>query len=301
MLAYFAKRRLKQHDRDNNRRLKAMVHSALLQQQALHSQEAGVGNNREHDIVVSLTSYDKRIFEVHLCIESLLQQSLRPDRIVLWLSTNNFPDQQLPELLRRQQRRGLDIVFQKGDLGPYKKFVYALERFPHSLLITVDDDILYPPDMVEQLYVAYLRDPATIHCHRGHRMQVRGDGHPRPYHTWSGGDARSAPSLLNFPTGMGGVLYFPGALHPEALNQEQFMRLCPNADDIWLKAMSLKNGVACAKIRDPRHWKDRFLTIEGSQDSSLKRENWDRRAGNDKKLEAVFSEYHLSETLRSLT
>lgn len=297
MFSYFLKRRLKQHDANNNRELKAMVHAALLQQQALAGAATGVGNDEEHQIVVSLTSFDKRIGDVYLCIESLLQQSLRPDKIILWLSSANFPDREVPRLLRNQKARGLEVRFKDEDLGPYKKFVYALEEYPDALLITVDDDILYPPEMIEQLYQAYLEDPQTIHCHRAHTIQVDQRGYPAPYRKWSTGLADGGPSNRVFPTGLGGVLYFPGALDAEVLNREQFMRLCPNADDIWLKAMSLKNNVPCARVDDPRYWKDRFLTIVGSQSYTLKQENWDGRTGNDKKLQAVLAEYDLFDRL----
>ncbi len=293
MIGYFAKRRLKRHAENNNRKIRSIVRSELLQQQALAASAPGVGNTLEHDIVVSLTSFDKRIHDAHLCVESLLQQSLRPDRIVLWLSRANFPGERLPALLRAQQKRGLEICFVDEDLGPYKKYVYALQRFPDSLLVTVDDDILYPPDTVEQLYYAWLDQPGAIHCHRAHTLHMARKGKLAPYADWPNTRAGEPPSLRVFPTGVCGVLYFPGALHADATDSGKFMRLCPGADDIWLKAMSLKNGVPCLKTADPRYWKDRFLTIEGSQASSLKHGNWRSRDGNDAKLQAVFDEYGL--------
>ncbi|MFV0276909.1 MAG: glycosyltransferase family 2 protein, partial [Parahaliea sp.] len=181
--------------------------------------------------------------------------------------------------------------------GPYKKVIYALQEGPDSLLITVDDDTMYPPDLVESLYRAHLERPGVVYCHRGHQLRTDEAGRPLPYASWSRGDGSHQPSARVFPTGIGGVLYFPGALHPEVLNREQFMRLCPRADDIWLKAMSLMQGVDCAVVPDTRHWKDRFLTIPGSQDDSLKNENWDRQQGNDSKISAVFGEYQLYEHL----
>ncbi|MCW8126791.1 glycosyltransferase [Microbulbifer halophilus] len=298
MLHYFLKKRLQKHDANNNLKLEAMVRSQLLQQQALVGNELGVGNDREHNIVVSLTSFDKRIDDVYLCIESLFQQSLKADAIVLWLSAKNFPDRSLPEILRRQQERGLQVVFVEEDLGPYKKYFYAFDRFPDSLIITVDDDILYPPDMVDKLYRAWLRDPAHIHCHRGHRMLPDRRGGLRPYGEWQSGDFGDEPSPRVFPIGMGGVLYFPGSLHEDAFNKEKFMALCPGADDVWLKAMSLKKGTLSARVADSRHWKQRFLTLPGSQSHSLKRANWDRCTGNDAKVRAVFSEYGLYDRLK---
>ncbi len=297
MFHYFLKKRLQKHDANNNLKLESMVRGQLLMQRALSSSGPGVGNDKEHNIVVSLTSFDKRINDVYLCIESLFQQSVKADAIVLWLSTKNFPDRTLPETLVKQQQRGLQIFFVEEDLGPYKKYVYAFDQFPDSLIITVDDDILYPPDTIDLLYRAYLRDPAHIYCHRGHKMVLGRNGNLLPYDDWQSGVFDSEPSRLVFPTGMGGVLYFPGSLDEDAFDKDKFMALCPNADDVWLKAMSLKQGTLSARVADPRHWKKRFLTIEGSQSHSLKRENWDRRAGNDRKIREVFSEYGLFDLL----
>ncbi|MCX2779552.1 glycosyltransferase family 2 protein [Microbulbifer thermotolerans] len=298
MFHYFLKKRLQKHDANNNQKLESMVRSQLLMQQALCCAEPGVGNDKKHHIVVSLTSFDKRINDVYLCVESLFQQSIKADEIVLWLSTKNFPDRRLPELLLKQQQRGLQVFFVDEDLGPYKKYVYAFERFPGSLIITVDDDILYPPDMIDLLYRAYLNDPSHIYCHRGHKMVLGKNGDLLPYDDWLSGPFDSAPSRLVFPTGMGGVMYFPGSLDEEAFNKDKFMALCPNADDIWLKAMSLKKGTLSARVNDSRHWKRRFLTIEGSQLHSLKKENWDKRVGNDRKIREVFSEYGLFDMLK---
>lgn len=300
MFHYFLKKRLQKHDANNNLKLESMVRAQLLQQQALTNSESGVGNDREHNIVVSLTSFDKRIDNVYLTIESLFQQWVKADAIVLWLSAEQFSDRKLPESLVRQQQRGLQVFFVE-DLGPYKKYFYAFDQFPDSLILTVDDDTLYPPDMIDQLYRAHLRNPRYIHCHRAHKMALDKNGKLLPYDGWLSGwseDADSEPSPLVFPTGVGGVLYFPGSLHKDAFNKEKFMALCPNADDVWLKAMSLLKGTPCAKLPDARDWKQRFLTIGGSQTASLKRENWRRRGGNDCKIRDVFDEYQLYDLLR---
>ncbi|SEA44854.1 glycosyltransferase family 2 protein [Microbulbifer marinus] len=297
MFHYFLKKRLKKHDAYNNLKLESMIRRQGLMQQALSSREAGVGNDKEHNIVVSLTSFDKRINDLYLCIESLFQQSVKADAIVLWLSTKNFPDKCLPETLLKQRERGLQIFFVEEDLGPYKKYVYAFDKFPDSLIITVDDDVLYPPDTIDMLYRAYRRDPAHIYCLRGHKMLLDKNGELLPYDEWQSGVIDAEPSSLVFPTGMGGVLYFPGSLHEDAFDRDKFMALCPNADDVWLKAMSLKQGTLSARVADPRHWKKRFLTIEGSQSQSLKKENWGKHGGNDCKIREVFAEYGLLESL----
>lgn len=302
MFSYFMKKRLRKHDVVNNRKIESILRAQLLQQQALNSTDMGVGNDKEHNIVVSLTSFDKRIDDVFYTVESLFQQWVKADVVVLWLSTKNFPDRRLPESLERQKERGLQIVFVEEDFGPYKKYCYAFDRFPDSLIITVDDDTLYPPDTIDLLYRAYLRAPDTIHCHRAHQMRLDSKGKLKSYddwdsnRRWSETDKKASP--LVFPTGVGGVLYFPGALHSDAFDSEKFMRLCPNADDIWLKAMSLKQGTPCARVPDSRDWTARFLSLAGSQDSALRKENWRKRGGNDCKMRDVFEFYDLTKFLR---
>ncbi|WP_116368061.1 hypothetical protein [Parahaliea mediterranea] len=289
-------------ERRQRRRQQQALAAARCQQLAGQAQtrsQRGTGNSEPHELIVSLTSFPGRIEQLHLCIESLLSQSLPPDRVLLWLSLQNFPRRQLPHSLTALCRWGLDIQFRDGDLGPYKKIVYALADYPAALVLTVDDDMLYPPDLVAPLYRAWQARPTVIHCHRGHDMRTDSAGMPLPYEHWQLGGGSSEPSLRVFPTGVGGVLYFPGALHPMATDVTQFQRLCPRADDVWLKAMSLLQGTPCAVVPGEQHWKERFLTIPGSQQRSLKRENWSRRNGNDEKLAAVFGALPLAARLRA--
>ncbi|WP_444940753.1 glycosyltransferase family A protein [Microbulbifer sp. ZKSA004] len=303
MFKNFSTRRDKKSTINNNLKLDALFWKRLLEQAALNGCGSGVGNAEKHNIVVSLTSYDKRIHDIHLCIESLFQQSLKADVIVLWLSLEDFPDRVLPSILKKQMHRGLRVEFVDENLGPYMKYVYAFQQFPDSLIITVDDDILYPVDTIDMLYQAYLKNPNYIYCHRAHQIKVDSQGEVLPYKKWRTTrnnwkcDMNIAPSYKVFPTGVGGVLYYPGALHPDAFNKEKFMNLCPKADDIWLKAMSMRQGTRCARVADIRFWRDRFLTIPGGQASGLKKQNLKGSCGNDSKICKVFSEYDLSKML----
>lgn len=275
-------------------RERTLALSLRYQDHALNLTTPGVtAAHKDHSIVVSLTSFDKRINDVHLCIESLFQQSLKADRIVLWLSRQDFPTEDLPRILRQQQQRGLEIVFHDENLGPHKKIHYALARYPESLILTVDDDTLYPADMIDLLYRAHCAGPDIIHCHKGHRIGLDKNGRVLPYKQWQRGTREAQPSRLVLPTGVGGVLYFPGCFDDNVSDKDAFMRLAPRMDDIWLKAMSLKKGTLCRPVQDDRVWGSRFLTIEGSQAHALKRKNKSKLDGNDIALKAVFDEYAL--------
>lgn len=294
-----AKRRSKEKAaRLESVRLRTAMLTCMYQDFALNRTEPGVARDEVPPIIVSLTTYSKRINQVHLAIESLFQQSCRAEKIVLWISGKDFSPDDIPYALRNQCKRGLEIEFCDEDLGPYTKFYYALKKYPDRLILTVDDDLLYPADMIDQLYRSYLRQPDTIFCHRAHLMKLGEAGAVLPYMQWDLCTSQGSASGLIFPTGVGGVLYFPGCFDAEILNREAFMRLAPKADDIWLKAMSLKRGTPCRVVEDPREWTQRFLFIEGSQKYALKHENMHGEDGNDVKMRAVFDEYGLWPLLR---
>ena len=54
-----------------------------------------VGDNCSESLVVSLTSYPKRIDKVHIVIKSLLMQSKKTDRLILWLAVTDFPKREV--------------------------------------------------------------------------------------------------------------------------------------------------------------------------------------------------------------
>jgi hypothetical protein len=94
------------------------------------------------------------------------------------------------------------------------------------------------------------------------------------------------------------VLYAPGMLNTEVTNEKLFTRLCPTADDVWLKAMSLLNNYSCKKIS--RH-KTSFTQIKGTQTKALWKENTAAGAAkNDDQIKVVFDYFNLNEKIKNL-
>ena len=202
---------------------------------------------RDTPVVVTLTSYGVRLRSVHLTIESLLSQRSKPDRIILWQSQNL---DELPESLRRLLLRGLEIR-QVPDLGPVTKILYALRDHAESLLVTADDDLIYPRNWLGALLDTHRHHPDVIVCHRAHLMAWHSPGRLDTYSNWAyGAPGVRGPSLMLFPTGVSGVLYPPGSLHADVLDVDLNQLICRKNDDIWLKAMSLRTGTLCMKVAD---------------------------------------------------
>lgn len=117
---------------------------------------------RNDSIVVSMTTFPARISYVHLAIKSLLNQTVKPWKIILWLAKEQFQDVEIPEQLRALCAYGLEIRFCEEDLLAHKKYYYAMQDFPEQIIVTYDDDIIYPEDSLEKLLAMHRQYPNTI-------------------------------------------------------------------------------------------------------------------------------------------
>lgn len=244
----------------------------------------------EPELIVSLTTYSKRIYQVHLVIETLMEQTLKPNRIVLWLDENEFTHDELPFQLLAFEEKGLEISFCKN-IRSYKKLIPTLYKYPKANIITVDDDILYPEDLVERLYSAYKKVPQNIWYTRGHRIKMNGEV-IAPYRSWDFEQESKDMSPLNFPTGCGGILYPSDSLDKEVFNEEAFMSFAPMADDVWFKAMSLKKGTVCSQIPIDAAFSESFTIIDATDDIGLSKVNLEKDQ-NDPQIKTVFTKYNL--------
>lgn len=260
----------------------------------LHSNESGVTNTKycDHEIIVSLTTYEPRLYDVYLAIESIMQQTLKANRIILWLS-DSLKHEQLPATLKLQCQRGLEIKYCK-DIRSYKKLIPSLRSFPNDAIITIDDDLIYHIDVLEKLIKNYLNDPQYIYFNRGCRISLK-QNNLLPYLEWKECTDFNI-SVLNFPTGGAGALYPPHIFNEEIFNESVFMKLCPYGDDIWFKAMALYNEKFCRKVFTHDKLGDDFLCNPNIQDCALHLIN-NGQLQNDVQIKAVFEKYDLYSTI----
>ncbi|MDR5700371.1 hypothetical protein [Agromyces aerolatus] len=194
---------------------------------------------------VSLTSYGWRLDTVHLAIESIGRGSARPRTLTLWLEAP--PTGRIRRRLRRLERRGLRVRLTEG-YGPHTKY-YPEIRLPggtESPLVTADDDMVYPPDWLRQLDSAARDEPELIHCHRAHRVLATDDA-IAPYTEWTPVADRT-PRLGNLATGVSGVIYPPRVLRALAARGTDFRDASPTADDIWIHATAVEEGIATRQL-----------------------------------------------------
>ncbi len=261
---------------------------------ALNSHEKGTAEStpEKADIIVSLTTHGRRIHEVYLAIESIMHGSIKPNCIILWLASD-CQNKDLPQTLVNQTNRGLDIKYTE-DIGPYTKLIPTLKDYPDSLIITIDDDILYPYDTIELLMSAHRKNPNCICANRILDIQLDKQGNPTSIPTWAELIVKDRKSKLNFFEGVGGVLYPPHCFTSEVFNQSVFKSICSTADDVWFNCMAMlaKTPIVSANYHYP-HFP--LLINESIQDSALWRiNNESKPILNDKQLTAVMKKYDLT-------
>ena len=193
-------------------------------------------------VIVSFTSFPARIQNVWKVVESLKNQSIRPDKIILWLSKEQFlSTDDIPLSLKECEDSLFEIRMVDGDIRSHKKYYYAMQEFLDKTIVTCDDDIYYHPDMLLRLIQASKRYPGCITANVTKQLRYNDVGELLPYMQWNR-EFKPYSSKNNVQIGIGGVLYPPNALYHLALRRDLFTELAPLADDLWLNLMARLNN-----------------------------------------------------------
>ena len=235
------------------------------------------------DLVASVTTLPSRFGLVHLAIESIFSQALQPSKIVLWVSDKAERKSLNTPILNQLKKRGLEIRFVE-DVGPHTKLMYALKAFPDKNIITFDDDIIYPNNMIETLWREHERHPNAVIANWARELAFDVNGVVQGVRSGRlltppnlDKDIEQAeryegkPTMRGFPYGTSGVLYPTGALHEKVFDVKTFKELCPKEDDIWFRAMGIMNKTPVVPTNlgiDPKHY-----CVTGSQAEALRHDN----------------------------
>lgn len=216
-------------------------------------------------IIASLTTHPKRIDTVWITINSIINQSLQPDSVILWLAEEQFPNkyEDLPFSLLQLQNRGLKIKF-CDDLKSHKKYYYSLQEYPNELVALFDDDMFYPRDTIELLYKLHRNNPHDI-CVITTQLIV-----PTIYtnpSNWKNPNVNQIIKHCNKAQifSGSGTLLKSNMLDEKVFDKEAIKKICPYADDLWLTFMARKIGT---KITSLPKWRSFPITIYGTSEDS---------------------------------
>lgn len=233
--------------------------------------------------VVSLTTFGERLQTVYLTIESIGVGSLLPSRFILWIQDEeSFLCR--PDSLRRLEARGLEVRL-TNEYGPHSKYfpyIMSADTF-ECPLVTADDDMLYSTWWLHGLAIAHKENPRLVNCYRAHFMHFSNGG-IQSYLNWETRKS-TEPSARCFATGSSGCIYPAEFLAKLKHAGDEFLQLCPWADDVWLHVNALRAGF---KIRQICHRPLDFPIIPGTQKTALVNTNWHAK-GNDEQIRRTYT------------
>ena len=224
---------------------------------------------REEKVIVSLTSYPARIQYVHVAIKSLMVQTYKPDRIILYLASEQFPTKELPSELTELEKYGLEIIWMH-DIYGHKKYYYSvINQNDNEVVITFDDDIIYPKNAIKRLMKTHKRFPGCVVCERGQTIDKKKLNNPGKWRVISSLGVKKPTYSMN-PSPGGGCLIPKGAFHTDATNEEKIRALAYKNDDLWYMFMCAENKTRMVKTRK---YHKTFSVVEGSQGEQMAMEN----------------------------
>jgi hypothetical protein len=211
-----------------------------------------IGIQRKHKKITSipiyLTSYGVNILNLAPVIRSLKDQTYAARDINLVVS---YAD-------KKKYSRELSNLKVEGvtlhvteDFKSHKKYIVAVLNNDYPF-ITVDDDIIYPSDLVENFYLENQKYPKEVLTNQA-RLMKKNNGlfdqysHFKRVNSLEDLGEEGCNELLQI--GAYGVFYPQGSLFHDVKDIEKAISLTETGDDIWLKVQSKLNGVKVRLVR----------------------------------------------------
>ena len=134
----------------------------------------------KEEVVITMTSWKKRINDVSKTIYSLLRNTYKPRSIELNLAEEEFPlkEKELPENLLLLNNEGLvNINWCYRNIKTFKKVLPTVLKYYDEkdlLIMSADDDVEYQPDIIEKFVELHKKNPDAFIAFRNQQGEFRG-------------------------------------------------------------------------------------------------------------------------------
>lgn len=193
-------------------------------------------------VVVSFSTIPERVQYLNLVVKRLLSQSLKPDMIYVCIPYYSHRSKKMYPEFTLHNFPNVTLV-RCNDFGPATKLLGCIpfESSPETMIITIDDDRIYKPDMIQKLvnnaetykncavgYNALDKNLISTVCHPTKNLKD-------PY--------------IHYLEGFGGVLYRRKFITDEMI--EFYNNLSPEcflSDDLTISGWLDKNNICRIRI-----------------------------------------------------
>ena len=109
----------------------------------------------KEQLIVTLTTWKARIRNIPTVLDSIFNQTIPPDFVVLNLAY----EEEIPEEVQAYIDSHKVEVNRVPDTKVYKKLIPTLNKYPEAVVIPIDDDWIYPPRMIEEFMDLHKKHP----------------------------------------------------------------------------------------------------------------------------------------------
>ena len=205
---------------------------------------------RKKPIWISLTTIPSRLARLTKTLESLKKQTLKPTRINLCVPERCIKEDQTYQIPAEiADDPAITIIHCQQDWGPATKLLGSLVICddPETRIIVVDDDIIYPPDLVEKLVARSNQYPESAIGFCGWQVRDVAKGRDHFYRNLVYEDRRPG---LDFVTSVDVLEGYRGVLtkarfwdQKAVLDYSQAPKQAFYVDDSWLSGHLARRGI----------------------------------------------------------
>ena len=198
--------------------------------------------NSEAQFVVSIASYPKRAHLLPAVFEALNAQTVVPQKLILVLSEEEWPELILPSYLNKLVKRGVEIVWVKHNTFAVKKLVPVIEKYPELGVITFDDELIYGKFVIEKLIACSNKNKEAIIGHVAKQLIQKKGELKMDFRTKEEAGIGTPSSQIYF-LGGSGTLYPSKSLDCKVSNIQAIHEIVPGrGSDIWFWAAAVAKG-----------------------------------------------------------
>lgn len=201
---------------------------------------------RNEYIVVSLSTTPHRINKIEPTIRSLEQQNSLPNAIYLNIPYMFKRDKMLYVIPSWLKSNKLITVLRTNDYGPATKLLGTLEKAnlpQNAIIITVDDDAIYPANLILQLAYKAVLNPKQAIGIIGADIEYDKHGLIASNSELGFKKIKSADAFVNILQGYAGVAYRRSFFKSDIFDITTAPQECINSDDLYISYNLAKQNI----------------------------------------------------------
>lgn len=192
--------------------------------------------------IVTFTTERDQINTASLVVKNLLNQTYKPDQIVLYIVDKKVSEIDIPVELSELIGDVFQIRFVDTDLKTHNSYYYAMKDYPKDVIITVVNGFDYPVDTIELLREGHKQFPDSIVCLKGNTIPMNAEDDFLTYSEWKDETKIvGKPSHAIMASFSAGVLYPENCFEKSKCSKSEILGDAFDKAELYLKMVEVEN------------------------------------------------------------